>query len=209
MLDCIAERLKSISHLEETGDIKDTQKMMDYLYLLQTKDIETFYHSTRVAEYAFNIAVEMGLNNYICDVIYLSGLFHDIGKLLIPKLILLNTDTLSDTEFEIIKKHSFDGYCIAKNFLSEYVCTPILEHHERLNGMGYPFNKTSLCIESRIVAVADTFDAMTSYRVYQDSMSKEDALKTLNVLSVDKKYYDIDVVNALSSALQKSSSEVS
>ena len=90
-----------------------------------------------------------------------------------------NEDGLTESEFKIIKKHSYDGYKIAKRFLCEKLCEPALEHHERLSGDGYPFEKKSLSLETRIVAVADTFDAMTSERVYQKSISFNEAIEKL------------------------------
>lgn len=193
----IYKKFEDIKYLKDEGYIKDYQKMMDSLDLLQVKNKEMYEHSERVAKYSEIIAREFFEDQKKVDCVWVSALFHDIGKILVPNYILRNTDSLTSEEFEIIKKHSYDGYKISKRFFNEDLCAPVLEHHERLSGNGYPFEKKSLSLETRIVAVADTFDAMTSERVYQKSLSFNEAIDKLEDLATNKDFYDIEVVQKL------------
>mgnify|MGYP004499656807 CR=1 FL=1 len=193
----VYKRLKRVKYLEDVGYINDYDKLVTSLRLLEIKNYEMYMHSVRVAKYSDLLAREFFDSEVDIDCVWVSALFHDIGKILVPNYILNNEDELSTGEFEIIKRHSYDGYKIAKNFLSEKLATPVLEHHERLNGEGYPFSKQSLSLETKIVAVADTFDAMTTDRVYQRALPKTDAINLLQQLSLEKSYYDIDVVEKL------------
>lgn len=200
-MESIYKRFESVKYLKNKGYIKDYPKMMDSLELLQVKNKEMFEHTVRVATYSEMLAREFFEDSEKVDCVWISALFHDIGKILVPNYILRNEDTLTVEEFNIIKKHSYDGYKIAKRFLCEKLCEPVLEHHERLSGNGYPFEKKSLSLETRIVAVADTFDAMTSERVYQKSLTFDEAIKKLEFLSATEIVYDKDVVQKLKEIL--------
>lgn len=206
-MENIYERFESIKYLKNKGYIKDYPKMMDALELLQVKNKEMYEHTIRVAKYSEMLAREFFEDEDKVDCVWLSALFHDIGKILVPNYILRNEDTLTEEEFKIIKKHSYDGYKIAKGFLCEKLCEPALEHHERLSGNGYPFEKKSLSLETRIVAVADTFDAMTSERVYQKSLSFDEAIEKLEFLSSNQMFYDEDVVQKLKKVINENKSE--
>lgn len=203
----IYERFESIKYLKNKGYIKDYPKMMDTLELLQVKNKEMYEHTVRVAKYSELLAREFFEDEEKIDCVWLSALFHDIGKILVPNYILRNEDGLTESEFKIIKKHSYDGYKIAKRFLCEKLCEPALEHHERLSGDGYPFEKKSLSLETRIVAVADTFDAMTSERVYQKSISFNEAIEKLEFLSINQVFYDEEVVKKLKKIINENKSK--
>lgn len=190
-------KLESLKYLEAKGYIIDYEKMINSLRLLEMKNKEMFEHSVRVAKYSEILAREFFSDSEKIDCIWISALFHDIGKVLVPNYILRNTDTLSEDEFEIIKKHSYDGYKIAKTYLVKELSFPALEHHERLSGSGYPFKKDALSLETRIIAIIDTFDAMTSKRLYQESLSFKEAVDKLEDLSKNKNYYDHDVFEKL------------
>ena len=182
-----------ILNLKKYGYIKDEHLLNLNIELLKAKDMETFLHSLRVARYSELIAIEMGYDKVFTDGIYISGVFHDIGKLLVPKYILTNQDSLTKREREIINRHAYDSYDISVNFISEYLSKAVLEHHERLNGLGYPFNEKFITIAGQIVAVADTFDAMTSQRSYQKSMDFKDAIFSLEKMA-NKNVYNKEVV---------------
>ena len=193
----IYKKFEDIKYLKDEGYIKDYQKMMDSLDLLQVKNKEMYEHSERVAKYSEIIAREFFEDQKKVDCVWVSALFHDIGKILVPNYILRNTDSLTSEEFEIIKKHSYDGYKISKTYLTKELSFPALEHHERLSGSGYPFKKDALSLETRIIAIIDTFDAMTSKRLYQESLSFKEAVDKLEDLSKNKNYYDHDVFEKL------------
>lgn len=196
-MNCIYKRLKNLRYLESKGYIINYDKMIKSLNLLEIKNKEMFEHSVRVATYSEILAKEFFKEQEKLDCIWISALFHDIGKILVPNYILRNTDKLSEEEFEIIKKHSYDGYEIAKKYFIEDLTLPALEHHERMTGTGYPMSKSDLSLETKIVAIIDTFDAMTSDRLYQKSFSFNEAIDKLEILSSTKNYYDIYVFKAL------------
>jgi len=137
---------------------------------LWSKDPDTYKHCHRVADLAQAVGRELGLNNQERVEIYLSGLLHDIGKLLTPDSVLKKPGPLTQDEFAIMRLHPEDSGKIVSTVLDiGYLTAPIRAHHERIDGKGYPDNLKgeAIPIYSRIVLVADTFDAMTNNRVYR------------------------------------------
>ena len=142
---------------------------------IDAKDKYTNGHSKRVAEYSVMIAEIAGKNQEECKRIYLTALLHDIGKIGIPDAIINKEGKLTDEEYAIIKKHPQVG----REILKEISIFPDLAigasfHHERYDGNGYPYGLKGEEIPetARIIAVADTFDAMTSKRSYRDGLPK-------------------------------------
>jgi HD-GYP domain-containing protein (c-di-GMP phosphodiesterase class II) len=141
---------------------------------IDAKDPYTFGHSDRVAGISKRIALELGLDTETCEQIYMTGLLHDIGKIGIPDVILSKPSRLTDEEFAIIQQHPVIGYRILKNLDSlSYTFGGVLHHHESYDGSGYPDKLAgeSIPLYGRILAVADSFDAMTSSRPYRRAMS--------------------------------------
>ncbi len=153
------------------GDIHENKKILKFVSKLRAKDEYIYMHSINVAFYSMLIAKGLRLSEEGIYKAILSGLLHDIGKTKIPDHILRKPGRLSREEFEIIKKHPDIGYDIVENMkgINDDVKKAILQHHERMDGSGYPFGYLGKHINlySRIVAVADVFDAMTTDRVYQ------------------------------------------
>lgn len=149
---------------------------------LNAKDNYTAGHSVRVAEYARNIGSMMGLPDHQLNTLNEAALFHDIGKIGIPESILNKPGRFTDKEYEIMKKHSIIGEDIVSSFehWKEHA-TIIRHHHERIDGKGYPdgLKGEDIPLESRILAVADTFDALTSDRPYRKGISKEKAMEII------------------------------
>jgi HD-GYP domain-containing protein (c-di-GMP phosphodiesterase class II) len=195
--DELYSKLMNIRYLEDNGKITDFNKMVNCLKDLKVKSLDNYNHSERVAIYARLIAEEFDFSKEEVDSIWVSALMHDIGKVEFPESIFINTDELTQEELSIIKKHPYDGYLLSKDFFCNELSAPILEHHERLDGSGYPFNKTDLSLPSRIIAVADTFDAMTSKRLYQDTTPFLKAIKKMKDLSIENKFYDLEVIEKL------------
>jgi len=147
-------------------------------YALEAKDIYTSGHSQRVTEISVAIAKDLGIPPDSIDKIRLAGLVHDIGKIGVKESILNKPASLTDDEFKHIKSHCEAG---------EHILTPIVEgeeilkavrhHHERYDGSGYPdrLKGEQIPLGARILAVADTYDAMTSERPYRAAMSDETA----------------------------------
>lgn len=147
--------------------------------ILETKDAYTRGHSNRVAHISMAIAREMGLDTKDIELSHFAGHLHDIGKIGIPDSILMKTDKLTTEEYEIIKNHSEYGYKILEKVSSlKEMATIVRHHHERWDGKGYPsgISGEEIPIISRIISVADAFDAMTSNRSYRKPMAYEEAL---------------------------------
>jgi len=152
---------------------------------IDVRDSYTSGHSKRVAAYSKKIASALGYSAEKCDKIELAGLLHDLGKIAIPDIILMKPGSLSDYEYGIIKYHPVVAYKLLK-ILPEFadIALWIKYHHERVDGRGYP-NKISstIPVESKILAVADVFDALTSERTYRNRMSVEQAIKIIGSAS--------------------------
>lgn len=165
--------------------------------VVESKDSYTANHQSRVAELASAIAEEMGLPMDRIEGLRLASMVHDIGKIQIPSEILNKPGKLSDIEFELIKTHVTAGYDILKNTDFPWpIARIVLEHHERIDGSGYPngLTRDKLLVESKILAVADVVEAMSNHRPYRPAMGIDAALaeieKNKGVL------YDPEVVDA-------------
>lgn len=155
---------------------------------LDSRDPYTMHHSENVAKYAVLIAKKMKLTKEKCDVIRKGALLHDIGKIGIPEHILTKNDKLTDEEYHIIKSHPVIGHKMIEHiatFHKNGVLDIVLYHHERFDGKGYPkgLKGTDIPLFARIVAVADTFDAMRSKRVYRNKLDLD---YTLNEIRKNK-----------------------
>ncbi|EMR07153.1 Cyclic di-GMP phosphodiesterase response regulator RpfG [Bhargavaea cecembensis DSE10] len=151
---------------------------------LDSRDPYTLNHSMNVAKYALLIAEQMELSKEECDIIRQGALLHDIGKIGVPEQILLKKGRLTDEEYEIIQSHPTIGYDMIKHvgeFSQNGVLDIVLHHHERFDGKGYPkrLKGHEIPLFARIVAVADTYDAMTSKRVYRDALDQNTALNEI------------------------------
>lgn len=149
---------------------------------IDARDPYTLGHSERVSQYAIRLAETIGLSAAQIELIRYAGLLHDIGKIGIRDHILLKTTNLSDEEFAIMQQHPLIGAQIIRNIRALRSVLPIIEgHHEQINGQGYPYGLTGaqISIETRILAIADAFDAMTSHRAYRGAMQTEEALAIL------------------------------
>lgn len=148
------------------------------------KDPETASHVSRVARYSKLLAKEYGLTAKEQDIIFYASPFHDLGKIGIEDKILLKPGKLDEDEFKIMKTHAQIGYEILKDSKSEYLqagAIIALTHHEKFDGSGYPngLKGENIHVFGRIVAIADVFDALTSFRPYKKAWSFEDALNYL------------------------------
>lgn len=168
---------------------------------VEAKDVYTQGHSKRVALYSMILARHGAFKNINPEELELTALIHDIGKISTPDAVLMKNGKLTEEEYEIMKKHPVDGMELAKSFgYSERVLKAILHHHERFDGLGYPCKLAGKEIPfySRILAVADSFDAMTSSRAYRKAMTPWDAKKEIENQS--GKMYDPAVVEVFNRA---------
>ena len=149
---------------------------------VETRDPYTAGHQRRVSNLARTIAQEMGLPNDAVDAIRMAGIIHDIGKISVPAEILVKPGKISDIEMSLIKIHSQTGYDILKDVgLPCLVAEIVLQHHERLDGSGYPqgLKGDQILLEARIVSVADVVEATASHRPYRPAKGIDAALQEI------------------------------
>jgi len=161
-------------------------------------------HSERVAAYSADIARELGIDAEQVERIRLAALLHDIGTVGIEDSIVRKEAPLTPEEFEIVKAHTVKGASILRPIQAIGDLIPGVElHHESLDGQGYPYGLRGeeIPMMARIIAVADSFDAMTTTRPYQAAMDPEYVLEVLNRLAT--KRYDASAVNALTSLVKR------
>jgi len=131
---------------------------------------------------AYRIAKRMGLPDAKCDLIRLAGIVHDIGKMNVPSEILSKPGRLSEAEFALIRAHAESGYELLRPIGFPWPIAEIVrEHHERLDGSGYPrgLMDGAICIEARVIAVADVVEAISANRPYRPALGVEYALEVL------------------------------
>lgn len=153
--------------------------IFSFIQMLEIHDEYTKGHSEAVANLASDLAKKIGLSDNKVEEIYWAGLVHDIGKILIDKKIINKKGRLTFREYEIIKRHPEFGYkALVKSKVTKDIAKYILHHHERVDGIGYPkgLSKDEIPLESKIIALADTYDAMISNRIYKKSMTEKQAL---------------------------------
>lgn len=166
--------------------------------VIESCDPYTAGHQQRVAELACLVGENMGLAADIVERLYLDGLLHDIGKVSIPRSILTKPGELTEEEWALIRAHTKQGYSILKDAnLPWPIAEVALQHHERLDGSGYPEGITGdkLSLEVSILAVCDVVEAMSSHRAYRPARTTTDVLKELKDGRGTK--YDVSVVDVM------------
>jgi PAS domain S-box-containing protein/putative nucleotidyltransferase with HDIG domain len=164
--------------------------------MVETRDPYTSGHQLRVAKLARAIAQEMGLSANRVEGVFMAAVVHDVGKISIPEGILSKPGPLNDLEVNIIKNHPQVGYDILKNVeFARRITKFVLQHHERLDGSGYPLGLkgNDIAVEARILSVADVVEAMSSHRPFRPALGQEKALEEIS--SSKGVLYDADVVD--------------
>ncbi|MPN03593.1 hypothetical protein SDC9_150824 [bioreactor metagenome] len=172
---CITEKPMFDSLCDYLDDLDELLRKVD------EKDRYTYGHGKRVMEYAVKIARKMGISSSAYDNIAVSSLFHDVGKCYIPDEILNKPTRLTDMEFKAIMKHPLHTGILLERKFGWDVAEIAQCHHERIDGKGYPFGLRGdeIRIESKIIAVCDAFDAMTTDRPYRKAMTPQQAIEEL------------------------------
>ena len=183
----------SVQKLKNT--IKST--VMALSLTVEKRDPYTAGHQRRVEKIAEAICNEMNLKEDLTQSVRIAAILHDIGKIVVPSEILTKPSMLTSYEMALIHTHCQAGYDIVKDIPFEgNIALAILQHHERMNGTGYPngLRKNEIILEARIIAVADTIEAMSSYRLYRPALGVHQAMAEL----IDKKgiHYDEEIVEA-------------
>jgi HD-GYP domain-containing protein (c-di-GMP phosphodiesterase class II) len=171
---------------------------------VEARDPYTAGHQRRVADLSAAMAAEMGLPLDAIEGMRMAGLIHDLGKILVPAEILNKASRLTEIEFNLVKTHSQSGYDILKGIEFPWpIARMVLEHHERVDGSGYPNGLTgdALLLESRILAVADVVESMASHRPYRPAIGLEPALE--EIVRNRGVLYDPEAVDACVNVFRK------
>lgn len=163
---------------------------------LKSVDDYTFEHSVNVCVLALLSGIALGLKRASLVELGIGAILHDIGKILIPQDVLNKPGLLDDNEFDMVKRHARLGYDVLGRIkgISQASCAVALDHHERFDGNGYPnaMGHDSIPLYSRIVAIADVFDALTSDRIYSRKISPYKAMEY--VVSMVEAHFDPEIV---------------
>jgi putative nucleotidyltransferase with HDIG domain len=187
------DHLKGAERLKEA--LTDTIRAVSLT--VEKRDPYTAGHQNRVAELCVAIARKLGVPEDRIEGLRLGALIHDIGKISIPSEILNRPGGLSEVEFQLIRSHPQVGYDIVKDVRFPWpVAQMILQHHERLDGSGYPqgLKHEEIILEARILAVADTVEAMVAHRPYRPGRGIDTALAEIKKQRGTR--FDTDVVDA-------------
>ncbi|MBZ9625890.1 HD-GYP domain-containing protein [Clostridium sp. FP2] len=184
-------------------EIISKKNVMINLVDIKSMDNYTYQHSVNVAIISLVLGVQLQLNQGDLYTLCMGALIHDIGKVLIPKEIILKPGPLTEEEFKIMKEHTTKGYDYLKDSLDISAPSRIvaLQHHEKVNGCGYPDNIKDKSINrfARIVAIADVYDALTSDRPYKKAMCPNNAIEYIFAHSDTQ--FDYKMVKAFSKAV--------
>lgn len=159
--------------IREVMSISSLSGVVDKLFL----DDMLYTHSIRVSKLATQLSIAMNLQPELVYKICVAGLLHDLGKVNTPKTILYKPGSLTDEEFEIIKRHTVDGYNFCKQSgVDEEICNMVLKHHVKKDGRGYPTGFTEKTLPEEIITVADIFSALSEKRTYHSALEYRQAL---------------------------------
>ncbi len=206
--ELIEERTKEKESLQAQIIENHQQTLFALVGMIEKRDSYTGGHSQRVAKYSMLIAKELGCAYEECEKLYQAGILHDIGKISTPDSILLKPGKLSDIEYKLIQEHVESGYDMLKKiYMYKELAKIIRCHHERYDGTGYPkgLKGDEIPFLSRIMMVADAFDAMTTNRIYKKRKSIDEALKEIKELS--KIQFHPEIADVSFEALNKISIE--
>jgi putative nucleotidyltransferase with HDIG domain len=200
-VEAVAQTLEG--HLSRVAEAERTEKLVwdlveVFLRLLELSDGATHGHSLRVARLARQLASRLGCSADEQQQIYLGGLLHDLGKLGLERSLLEKSEALSAQELEQLRQHPEMGYQMLRNIMPLQAILPmVLQHHEQPDGGGYPLGLQlgQISLGAKIIAVADSYDALTQDRPYRPGCPPDQALLTLAAGSGQQ--WDRDVVAAL------------
>jgi putative nucleotidyltransferase with HDIG domain len=210
MAGSIAELLKKPSRQKDVLTLQgsstlDGKVLAGLVAALKRRDQATQSHSQRVAQNAFVVGRELQLSAADLETLYWSALLHDVGKLSVPEPILFKTGTLTEAEYSEVKRHPEYGAELLTSMSSEFaaIAEVVKAHHERWDGNGYPNGLSGQTIPqlSRIIAVVDAFEALTSIRPYREPMPTKTALAYLEQES--EKHFDPEIVKIFVACFQR------
>jgi putative nucleotidyltransferase with HDIG domain len=194
---------KKISNYIDEKELMYEQYIYGLVNVVEKRDTYTAGHSQRVADYAVMVAKEMGLSEDDCNTLHRAGMLHDIGKIAIPDSVFLKPTKLLKNEYALIQEHVVISYDMLKDIaVFDDIKEIVRDHHEHYDGSGYPRgligDETPLL--AQILALADSFDAMTTDRIYKGRKSVKEALEEISSLS--SKQFNPKIVRAALVALK-------
>lgn len=195
--EMVEERSRSLLESEKRLMNNLLETVTAVAAMVELRDPYTAGHQRRVAQLVDAIAQEMGLPEKQIQGLHLAAVVHDLGKINVPSEILSKPGHLTDTEFGLIKQHPRAGYEILKEIDFPWpVADIVYQHHERLDGSGYPDGKRGdeIILEARILAVADVIEAMASHRPYRPGLGLETAFTEVEKHRGTK--FDAEIVDA-------------
>ena len=219
---------KDVSSDEITGAAEDiTSSLMDAIMendaiamnvdALKVSDEYTFKHSVDVATISMMIAKQSGMDDAAVHDVGVAGLLHDVGKARIPGEILNKAGKLTEEEFAFMKQHTLLGYQILKDKkdVKQEVMLGILQHHEKMNGAGYPLGLTGdkISAYARILSIADIYDALVTERPYKKAFSQQDAVEMIMAMAEEldvgymRDFLDIVILYPVDSVVTLSNGE--
>ncbi len=205
----ISNQIK-VRHMDEISESinKLRKTMVSFIqtlcHTIEARDPYTAGHQKRVSNIARSIAQQLNLSSDQIESVRMAALIHDLGKIFIPTEILNKPGKLKSNEFNLIKDHPVLGYNILKDIEFPWpIANIILQHHEKINGTGYPkgLHNRDILIEAKILCVADVVEAISSHRPYRPSLGINEAINEISKNS--GKIYDSDAVNACIEILKK------
>ncbi len=182
--------------------------ILSMIKFLEIHDSYTGGHSEEVAELSKRIAINLELNKKDVQNSYWTGLVHDIGKLIVPSMVLNKKENFKEKDYELIKNHPAWAYeSLSKSKRLDGIAEYVLYHHERWDGTGYPegLKGEEIPLISRIISVADAYSAMTSKRAYRDALIKSKAIEELK--NNKGKQFDPEIVDVFIDIIKKNSSK--
>ena len=184
-------------------ELTSRKNIMINLVDIKSRDNYTYQHCVNVAVLSLTLGIKLNLNNIELYNLCVGALLHDIGKVFISDTVLLKNAPLSQDEFNLVKKHSEKGYDYLKGSLDLSPMSRIiaLQHHERIDGKGYPDGRKGEDINklAKIVAIADVYDALTSDRPYRRAMSPNEAIEY--ILGSGQTHFDYQMVRAFAETI--------
>jgi len=193
-------RLYELISKEYNNEIEGSKSLMVALAnVIEAKDAYTDGHTRRVSYISLNLGKELGLSQEDQDTLEVAGIIHDVGKVGIPEHILNNPGKLTEEEFDIIKIHPVLGekICMPLGAFNKYL-DPIRHHHEKLDGSGYPdgIKEDEISVITRILTIADIFDALYSDRPYRGKLPLE-KVESIMINEASRGFIDMNIVNTL------------
>jgi len=201
-IEAIGLEFSSYKPFNTILDINQITELATFLAnIVDAKSPFTYHHSQKVAKLSKMLAIDAGLSVENSDMVYVAGLLHDVGKLKTPDEILYKEGPLEGVELSIMKRHSVDTLITLDHFFPDSkIGQWAANHHEKLDGSGYPYQLKGdqLDIESRIIAVADIFQALSQTRPYRGKLSFEEIMKIMDPMiddgKLDKDIYQLILI---------------